>query len=240
MTADTTVLQLVRQAVEQAHAAGSPAPGRPTLARLTGATEHQVRQALASLATDDTSVTVPDDEPTDDGLERPVDTGALVTVAEPDPPALAPAGETVTSVTPGGGKLVAWAGFLFGSATSIAANVLASRLVPAGAAPGWQPSIYAEVGAAVWPLGLLLSVEALSRVRWPAGALWNLARYGGAGTVALGSAVISYGHIREVLLSWGYTDLGAGVGPLVIDGLMTICGFAMLATSGTSKGGDQR
>ncbi len=55
MTADTAVLHLVRQAVEQAHASGERPPSRATLARLTGATEHRVRQALASLASDDTS-----------------------------------------------------------------------------------------------------------------------------------------------------------------------------------------
>lgn len=132
----------------------------------------------------------------------------------------------------GGGKLVAWSGFLFGAAVSIAANVLAARIAPHGAPGDWKPSVVAQVGAAVWPVGLLLSVEALSRVRWPKGTLWNLARYGGAGVVALGSAVISYTHIHEVLLTWGYNGISAGVGPLVIDGLMTVCGFAMMAKAG--------
>lgn len=43
------VVELVRQALDQAAAAGQPRPGRPTLARITGAKEHQVRQALAKL-----------------------------------------------------------------------------------------------------------------------------------------------------------------------------------------------
>jgi hypothetical protein len=58
-----------------------------------------------------------------------------------------------------------------------------------------------------------------------------LARYGGAGTVAVGSAVISYGHLREVLIAWDYGALGAAVGPLVLDGLMVVSGFALLAMS---------
>jgi hypothetical protein len=153
--------------------------------------------------------------------------GDLATAGE----ALVTAGDTVDSRPPGGGKLVAWTGFLFGSAVSIAANVLAARIAPQDAPPGWQASLVAQLGAAVWPIALLLAVEALSRVQWPKGNLWNLVRYGGGGAVAIFSAIISYGHIREVLHSWGYSPLGAGVGPLVIDGLMTICGFAMLATS---------
>ena len=31
--------------------------------------------------------------------------------------------------------------------------------------------------------------------------------------------------------SWNYTPTGAGVGPLVVDGLMVISGFALLAMS---------
>jgi hypothetical protein len=120
--------------------------------------------------------------------------------------------------------------------TSVAGNVLAARLAPAHAVSGWHPNAFAEVGAAVWPIALLLSVEALSRIRWPKGALWALARFGGAGTVALCSALISYSHIAAVLNSWGYATVGARVGPLVVDGLMIICGFALLATAGAKAG----
>jgi uncharacterized protein DUF2637 len=81
------------------------------------------------------------------------------------------------------------------------------------------------------PIGLLLSVEVLSRVRWPRARLWTLARYGGTGTVALGSATISYGHLHDVLRAWQYNPLAAAVGPLVLDGLMVISGFALLAIS---------
>jgi hypothetical protein len=47
----------------------------------------------------------------------------------------------------------------------------------------------------------------------------------------VGSAVISYGHLHEVLLAWDYGPLGAAVGPLVLDGLMVVSGFALLAMS---------
>jgi hypothetical protein len=47
----------------------------------------------------------------------------------------------------------------------------------------------------------------------------------------VGSAVISYGHLHEVLIEWDYGPLGAAVGPLVLDGLMVVSGFALLAMS---------
>lgn len=126
------------------------------------------------------------------------------------------------------GRYFAWSGFAFGALVSVAANVLAARIAPEGAGPDWTPSTAAQIGAAVWPLALLLSVEVLSRVHWPS-EWWSKAiRYGGVVAVALFSAVISYQHIRDVLVSWGYPGLSAGVGPLVVDGLMVVCGYAMV------------
>jgi hypothetical protein len=81
----------------------------------------------------------------------------------------------------------------------------------------------------------MLAGEAVSRIRWPDGSGWSLARFGGADTVALGFAVISYGHLRSVLVAWQYISLAAAVGPLVLDGLMVVCGFAPLANSVTSQ-----
>lgn len=51
---------------DQIRQAGEPTPGRPTLVKLTGATEHQVRRALAIVRQDSTSVAphaVPDRQP---------------------------------------------------------------------------------------------------------------------------------------------------------------------------------
>jgi hypothetical protein len=75
----------------------------------------------------------------------------------------------------------------------------------------------------------MFAVEVLSCVRWPIGFWWGLARYVGASIVAAGSAAISYGHMRDVLTAWHYPAPSAAVGPLVIDGLMVVCGFALLA-----------
>jgi hypothetical protein len=136
---------------------------------------------------------------------------------------------------PAGGKLVAWIGFIFGSATSIAANVLHTWLPTPDQPPGSTPSIASQLGAAVWPIALLLAVEVLSRVNWPHNWTWTLARYGGTGTVALGSAVISYSHVQDLLHAWHYNTLSAAVGPLVLDGLMTISGLALLTTTHTPQ-----
>lgn len=142
-----------------------------------------------------------------------------------------PQGEPATNHTDGvtGGRIVAWAGFVFGSLTSVAGNWLAAWIPPAAAGPAWSPSVAGQFGAGVWPVALLLSVEVLARVRWPAGWGWAIARYVGVVSVALGSAIISYGHIHTLLGSWGYDWRGALVGPLVLDGLMVVSGFALLA-----------
>lgn len=134
-----------------------------------------------------------------------------------------------------GARLMAWAGFAIGSLVSVAGNWLAAWLPAGDNPPGWAPSLASQVGAAVWPVALLVSVEVLSRTAWRAGWHWTLVRFGGVAVVALGSAVISYGHIHAVLRSWGYDPVGAGVGPLVIDGLMVVSGFALLAMSSTNR-----
>jgi hypothetical protein len=245
--ANTTLVAQVRQAIDTARQEGRPAPGRPTLVRLTGATDHAVRKALTELAT----VTAPAGEPeavprqpSDAGqpifstrTHQPPEPGKPVvanwqssaTSDEPPGDASAAGSDQPTPRPAPGGRLVAWTGFIFGSVMSIAANVLHAWLPAAHQPPGWSPGIAPQIGAAVWPIGLMLAVEALSRIHWPKGFAWGLARYGGAGTVALGSAVISYGHLRDLLLAWQYAPPAASVGPLVLDGLMIVSGFALLA-----------
>jgi hypothetical protein len=82
MTVTLSVLDQVRQAIEEAQAAGVPAPGRPALAKLTGATDHQVRKALATLekAGEETSPVFASVSPAvasavDEGDEGPLDSG---------------------------------------------------------------------------------------------------------------------------------------------------------------------
>lgn len=250
-TNGVAVLEKVRAALDEAEAAGLPKPGRPALVKATGATEHQVRKALETLEdlagpypASSPSALTSDSEPspaTASDEHEPTPTAphmieqdspgepaqpAPVTQMPPAPPATGPAG----------GRLVAWCGFVFGSLMSIAANILHTWLPADDMPEGWSPGIPPQIGAAVWPVGLLISVEVLSRVRWRPGFLWSLARYGGAGTVAVGSGIISYGHLRELLLAWGYGHPGAEVGPLVLDGLMVVSGFALLAMSDRQAG----
>ncbi len=135
------------------------------------------------------------------------------------------------------GRSWAITGFLLGSLVSIGGNVQAVWL-PAddpNTPADWAPTIPSQVGAIVWPLALMVSVEVLSRIAWPDGMGWRAVRLLGIGAVAGGSAVISYGHIYAVLRAWGYGPLGAGVGPLVVDGLMLISGFALVSIGRSSR-----
>lgn len=126
------------------------------------------------------------------------------------------------------GYWYALSGFLLGSVESVAFNVLAAFITPTGYAfEAWLSLVPALLGAAVWPVALLVSVEVLARVEWSRHWGWWVLRVSGIVAVALGSAVISYGHIHAVLEFWGYGWKEAAVGPLVIDGLMLISGFAL-------------
>jgi hypothetical protein len=248
--AGEALVDQIRQAYEEARAAGQPPPGRPTLAKLTGATDYKIRVALAELAdaggqSGVESASAGDDSPPAEH-QRPgnedVAPGEPAAAEQEDAvilPVPVDAGGAVASPSPGrvplGAKVVSWTGFVFGSVMSVAANVLHTWLPAARMPPGWSPDIASQIGAAVWPLGLLLSVEVLSRVPWPRGWQWLLARFAGTGAVALGSAVISYGHVQEVLAAWGYGELASYVGPLVLDGLMVISGFALLAMSSSPQ-----
>lgn len=244
----TAVLEWVKQALDEAAENGDPEPGRNVLARQLGVKPHHVRRAKEQLARQPASLAPAAASPTvdDPALAASMQTvGDVVghSATEPRQPGASPEhqanqhGHQVTPPLQKGARLVAWVGFAFGSFMSVAANVLHTWLPADHMAPGWSPGIAPQVGAAVWPIGLLISVEVLSRVSWRPGFLWGLARYGGAGTVAGGSGVISYGHLREVLVAWGYGHPGADVGPLVLDGLMVVCGFALLAMSSHQGGG---
>lgn len=229
---------------------GQPPPGRPTLADQFGWTDYRARlardKAVAALAKEarERELATEDSRPQSPATQPP-----STETAEPHQPSEAvggspdetspvtlpaePAGDT--SLEPGA-RVWAWLGFWFGAVMSVAANVLHAWLPADEMPPGWWPGLAPQVGSAVWPVGLLISVEVLSRARWRRGFLWGLARYVGTGTVAVGSAIISYGHLREVLLAWGYGDLGASVGPLVLDGLMVVSGFALLSMSDRQGG----
>lgn len=141
------------------------------------------------------------------------------------------------------GKAWATVAFLLGIAVSVAANVahtwhpgegvLRRYALVHGSAQGWRPEVGAQIGAATYPVALLLTVEILSRVAWPAGKAWNLARFGGAGMVALVSAIVSYRHMSGLLGAYGEDWLTAAIGPLAVDGLMVVASMALLAIGRT-------
>lgn len=139
---------------------------------------------------------------------------------------------------PSPGKAWATAGFLLGVAMSVAGNVAhtshpsAAALAAAGkTAAQWHPERGAQLAAAFFPLALLVTVEVLARVQWPTGWSWATARYGGTALVAAVAAIVSYLHLRGLLLAYGEDGLTALIGPLAVDGLMIVCGFALIAIS---------
>ena len=143
-------------------------------------------------------------------------------------PSALPVAVPATSVVRRGDRALAWAAFLLGSAASIAGNV--------GHADGrWQ----AQLSGAFWPVALIVSVELMSRPLWRTGKGWSWARYGGTGLVAVVTAITSYWHMRGFLIKYGEAEALASVGPLAVDGLMIVAGFALLAIGKRSKTEDR-
>lgn len=120
-------------------------------------------------------------------------------------------------------RFIIWSSLLVSMAASVAFNVLGTALV--------TRSPIAIVMAFLWPVLATLAVEIMCKVRFPKGTLWNVARFGGVGMVALISMVTSYSHTFHVLMSWNQGLLIAITGPLAIDGMMTLTGAALLALS---------
>lgn len=123
----------------------------------------------------------------------------------------------------------AYAGVVLGGAVSVAANVAATFIPPSGAARGWTPQPGAVVSAVFWPLLLLVAVELFARIPWPPGLRWWLLRAAGLLPVAAIAAVVSYRHLSALLRFYGEDPLTALLGPLAVDGLMTMAAGALLA-----------
>jgi len=141
-----------------------------------------------------------------------------------------PAGHTAPKPVTRGTKVIIWLAFLAGITVSIAANMLDARI---DGTPGGRAEL---VGAAFWPIALLLALEVLIRAPWPRGFWWwGAARYLGLGVVALAAFFLSYRHMSGLLASWGEDWWNSHLGPLAADGLMLIAAAALLAISRTKK-----
>lgn len=127
------------------------------------------------------------------------------------------------------GNLVAWLAFTTGAVVSIGANVL-HALDGAGSVDAGR------VVAAGWaPVALLLVVELVARAR-RSGPWWIITlRWTGTAVVAGVAAIVSYGHMRDLLLSYGETALVAHLLPLSVDGLLLVASLALASPDGTEQ-----
>lgn len=126
-------------------------------------------------------------------------------------------------MTPKPARALAWLTFAVGIVVSVLGNI------GHAASDGMQPGEWA--GAAFWPTALLLSVEILVRVRWQPQKRWTIARFAGLIVVSIVAAILSYLHLRSLLMFWQYGEFQATIGPLAVDGLMLIAASALLSIS---------
>ena len=118
---------------------------------------------------------------------------------------------------------IPWTAFLLGAGASIAANV---------AHAAERNTEGTDIGAmlfAAWaPVALLLVAEMMVRGQRPRGLL-SAVEWIGAFLVALAAAVVSYGHMRGLLLQYGESELVAVLLPLSVDGLVVVASVALAA-----------
>lgn len=118
---------------------------------------------------------------------------------------------------------IPWTAFLLGAGASIAANVAhAAERSADGTDTG------AMLFAAWAPVALLLVAEMMVRGQRPRGLL-SAVEWIGAFLVALAAAVVSYGHMRGLLLQYGESELVAVLLPLSVDGLVVVASVALAA-----------
>lgn len=133
--------------------------------------------------------------------------------------------DALAAAQPRGAAPVAWLALLLGVGASVAANVLHTWTVLADGS-GSLPQV---LGSAFWPVGLLVAVETMARVRWPASIGYGLIRFGAVGAVAAVAAIVSYRHMAGLLAYWGEDPVSATLGPIAVDGLVMIGALALLA-----------
>lgn len=93
-----------------------------------------------------------------------------------------------------------------------------------------SPSALSIIRAVIWPVGLFLAIEMFMRVPWEQKLAHQLVRWVGILMPAGLAALVSYRHLRGLMLSDGEGALEASVGPIVIDGLMLMATLGLLLT----------
>jgi hypothetical protein len=126
------------------------------------------------------------------------------------------------------GKNTALFAFSFGFTLSVIANVLHAASLPGTG----SNKVWSVLFAIAWPVVVALSVELLVSVRWPVGWVRWVVGYGTVGTIGMLCFIISYGHVRDTMLSWHASGISALCGPAVLDLLMAASSIAYLVESG--------
>jgi hypothetical protein len=160
------------------------------------------------------------------GRDRIAEVRAEQPIGEAAAPAELPtASPRHAAAQPRGAAATAWLALALGVGASVGANILHTVLV-VGNGGGSAPQI---AGAAFWPVALVVAIEVMARVRWPASLGYALIRFAGVGAVAVVAAVVSYKHMSGLLAFWGEDVLSAHLGPIAVDGLVTVGALALLA-----------
>ncbi|MCH7229607.1 DUF2637 domain-containing protein [Glycomyces sp. L485] len=189
-----------REAYRQSVAAGAAFTGAKLAAEF-GRSERWGRDRIAEVRAEDAAG---DNSP---AAEQPADAGRHA------------------AAQPRGAAATAWLALALGVGASVGANILHTVLV-IGNGGGSVPQV---AGAAFWPIALVVAIEVMARVRWPASIGYSLIRFAGVGAVAVVAAVVSYKHMAGLLAYWGEDVLSAHLGPIAVDGLVTVGALALLA-----------
>jgi len=108
---------------------------------------------------------------------------------------------------------------------------------------GWHSVLAADAFSVFWPLALFATFEVVLRTDWQQSGAWQVVRLTMLGAVAIGAGTISYSHLSDLLsvLQNGHSLklLPAwwepSIGPVVIDGMMIVCAWAMLETRSAKR-----
>ncbi|THV43464.1 DUF2637 domain-containing protein [Glycomyces buryatensis] len=189
-------------------------PGLSATALLMERGEIDANGNLKGVATNDTAAS---------GASGRTEAASDLAAVKPEP--AAEVDDRQVPAQPRGAAAVAWLALVLGIGASVAANVLHTWTVLADGS-GSLPQV---LGSAFWPVALVVSIETMARVRWPASIGYSLIRFGAVGAVALVAAVVSYRHMSGLLAYWGEDPISATLGPIAVDGLVTVGALALLA-----------